>query len=407
MRRHRFPILIPTIVSCSVIWCTEGFHSVSTRLRPYSDLNNRLLHSSRYHESTGLTPLFFTNDENNNLSESQHELWNPSARKIITSLSAAGAIETGYLSFTKLFVPGGIDNICGDSMSPGGASSCGTVLNSPYANIDFGGTEIPLTLFGFAAYAAVTLLSVMPIQVRDENDSGRNESIRIAIIALTTAMATFSSFLLSLLFNVLHQSCPYCLLSALISLSMGFLVWTSGALPANRKRDGVKVGLGSFATATIASLALFLSVDEAAISAYSNNIMQGNGFSGGQIVALADDSTKKTDIPPPPITATSSERALKVGRDLKSLDAKMFGAYWCSHCYEQKQRLGKEAYMNIQYVECSKEGINSKSSLCKEKNIPGYPTWEINGILYPGDMYLDELEDIIEKELKKVDTLKL
>ena len=83
---------------------------------------------------------------------------------------------------------------------------------------------------------------------------------------------------------------------------------------------------------------------------------------------------------------------------LNTLDAKMFGAYWCSHCYEQKQRLGKEAFANVQYNECSKEGLNSRKDLCKEKNIPGYPTWEINGKLFPGDMYLDELEDIITNE---------
>jgi len=78
----------------------------------------------------------------------------------------------------------------------------------------------------------------------------------------------------------------------------------------------------------------------------------------------------------------------------------MFGAYWCSHCYEQKQRLGKEAFANVQYMECSKEGLNSKVDMCKERKVPGYPTWEINGKLFPGDMYLDELEDIIKDERK-------
>jgi Predicted membrane protein len=391
MGRRKYFLLSSTVVVGYLLWHAEGFHCFSsTRLRSYSEFSNRLLHSSK----------FSTSGENTDRSEPQHEAWNSSARKVITGLSAVGAVETGYLSFTKLFVPGGIDNICGDSMSPDASSSCGNVLNSPYANIDLGGTEIPLTLVGFVAYVAVSLLSAIPLLARD-NDTGRSDSNRIAILAITTAMATFSSFLLSLLFNVLHQSCPYCLLSAGISLSMGLVAWTSGALPANRKRDGVKVGLGSFVTATVASFALFLSVDEAAISAYSNNVMQGNGLMSGQIVALADDS-KKTNIPPPPITSTSSERALRIGQDLKSLNAKMFGAYWCSHCYEQKQRLGKEAYRNVQYVECSKEGLDSKSSLCKERNIPGYPTWEINGNLYPGDMYLDELEDIIQKELQKV-----
>ena len=55
---------------------------------------------------------------------------------------------------------------------------------------------------------------------------------------------------------------------------------------------------------------------------------------------------------------------------------------------------------NVGYVECSKEGLNSAAEMCKEKNIPGYPTWEIGGKLFPGEMYIDELENIV-KDFKK------
>lgn len=322
------------------------------------------------------------------------DVWSPSTRNAITALSAVGSAETFYLSYLKLFTSDGIQKICGDSSS--GASSCSSVLNSPYANIQLGDLSIPLTALGFLAYIIVAVLSVAP--KLSNNESEKNENNRIALLGITTAMATFSSFLLSLLFNIIHQNCPYCLLSAGLSISMGFLCWTSGALPVTRRSEGVKLGLGSFFATTLASFALFLSVDEVAMQAYSNDIMAANGLTSG-VVANAEQPKK--DIPPPPITATSSERSLKIGEDLKQLDAKMFGAYWCSHCYEQKQRLGKEAYRNVQYFECSKEGLNSKADMCKEKKIPGYPTWEINGNLYPGDMYLDELEDIIKNENAK------
>ena len=68
---------------------------------------------------------------------------------------------------------------------------------------------------------------------------------------------------------------------------------------------------------------------------------------------------------------------------------------WCSHCYEQKERLGKEAMLRIPYIECSKEGTNSQTSLCREKQIPGYPTWEINGKLFPGEQDIEELAEIV------------
>lgn len=34
----------------------------------------------------------------------------------------------------------------------------------------------------------------------------------------------------------------------------------------------------------------------------------------------------------------------------------MYGAFWCSHCYDQKQMFGKEAMAEFPYVECYPEG---------------------------------------------------
>ena len=51
---------------------------------------------------------------------------------------------------------------------------------------------------------------------------------------------------------------------------------------------------------------------------------------------------------------------------------------------------------NIRYIECSR--TNSQTSLCKDKNIPGYPTWEINGKLFPGEQEIDELQDGADTE---------
>ena len=83
----------------------------------------------------------------------------------------------------------------------------------------------------------------------------------------------------------------------------------------------------------------------------------------------------------------------------------MYGAYWCSHCFDQKEAFGKQVFshnnenpskFNIEYVECSKDGENSQTKLCKSKEVPGYPTWEIQGKLYPGEQELDELEDLVK-----------
>jgi hypothetical protein len=100
---------------------------------------------------------------------------------------------------------------------------------------------------------------------------------------------------------------------------------------------------------------------------------------------------------PPPIKKASTDRSMKLVDDLNSLNAKMYGAYWCSHCYNQKETLGKEAVEKFTYIECDKEGLSSQYGMCRAKDIPGYPTWEIKGKLYPGEKSLDELEQLVAK----------
>ncbi len=349
-------------------------------------------------------------DENVNVT-SKKQCWDPQIRKMFTVLSVIGMVETGYLSYIKLFDPNGMANICGGGEGGEGLSSCSSVLNSPYASLSLSDeVTIPLTLIGFLAYTAVAVLSAGPLLLSKANgtQSQQNDvdadvdvdvNNRVAILCTTTSMATFSSFLLSLLYTTLHQWCPYCILSAGLSLTMGLTAWTSNILPnVNRisRERGAKLGLGSFVTTTAASLLFFFTVDQSAITAYQNDVMAANGLANSNnIVATAKEVEK--NIPPPPITSTSSDRALKIGQDMKELNTRFFGAYWCSHCYDQKQRLGKEAMANVEYIECSKEGLNSQNALCKERGVPGYPTWEIGGKLYPGEMYLDELEEIIAK----------
>jgi hypothetical protein len=103
----------------------------------------------------------------------------------------------------------------------------------------------------------------------------------------------------------------------------------------------------------------------------------------------------------PKVTKRSSARAVKVGQRLKALNAKMYGAFWCSHCNNQKQELGVEVAKQFDYIECDKDGANTQYKLCRSTKITGYPTWEIKGELYPGEKDLGELENLlssIEKE---------
>jgi hypothetical protein len=97
---------------------------------------------------------------------------------------------------------------------------------------------------------------------------------------------------------------------------------------------------------------------------------------------------------PPEITEQSDSRSVRIARKLKQRDTKMYGAYWCNHCYDQKQKLGKKAFSKITYIECDRGGVDTQAKLCRQKRIPGYPTWEIDGELYPGELQMDDLETL-------------
>lgn len=72
----------------------------------------------------------------------------------------------------------------------------------------------------------------------------------------------------------------------------------------------------------------------------------------------------------------------------------MYGAYWCSHCANQKKLFG-EAFKYVDYVECDPSGPNANPDECKANNIEGYPTWIYNGQKFSGEQSLQKLAETI------------
>ncbi len=92
-----------------------------------------------------------------------------------------------------------------------------------------------------------------------------------------------------------------------------------------------------------------------------------------------------------PVTTTSTPSAIALAKHLRKIGAKVYTAYWCPHCYDQKQRFGQEAVSQLDIVECDRRGVNPQRELCIAKRIRGYPTWEIDGEFYPGNQSLENL----------------
>ena len=79
-----------------------------------------------------------------------------------------------------------------------------------------------------------------------------------------------------------------------------------------------------------------------------------------------------------------------LGRCMASKQVKMYGAYWCPHCAEQKEILGK-SYRFV-YVECGVPGSHAESEGCKALGVKEFPTWRFpGGGLAPGVFSVEEL----------------
>mmetsp|Transcript_8010 Transcript_8010/g.11581 ORF Transcript_8010/g.11581 Transcript_8010/m.11581 type:complete len:390 (+) Transcript_8010:134-1303(+) len=316
--------------------------------------------------------------------------FNPQLRRVMAGVASLGALETAYLTWNKLSESPNEIDLCN---TLGG--SCSDVLNGPYSLVP--STNIPLSAIGLLAYTMTALVAAAPlIGMLDVEKEKAENGNRILLLMLGTGLGTFSVFLMSLLYGVLHQSCLYCLASATLSITLCSCVWLGGVLPENDENNeatistttdsvtnpqfprsrALQAGMYSFLASVVASILLFASVDD----------------------SFAETTSASEKSAPPQITTHSSAQAVKVGKELKALNAQMYGAFWCSHCYDQKQTLGQEAFTSsVAYIECAKDGVDSQSQLCKEQGIPGYPTWVIGGQQFPGESDLEELQEIIQK----------
>ena len=60
---------------------------------------------------------------------------------------------------------------------------------------------------------------------------------------------------------------------------------------------------------------------------------------------------------------------------LAAKPAKMYGAYWCPHCADQKAMF-ESSFQYVPYVECGVPGSRDEAQLCKDAGIKHFPTWQ-------------------------------
>tara|TARA_A100000164_G_scaffold364487_1_gene382843 strand:- start:240 stop:629 length:390 start_codon:yes stop_codon:yes gene_type:complete len=94
------------------------------------------------------------------------------------------------------------------------------------------------------------------------------------------------------------------------------------------------------------------------------------------------------------VTSESSNESIALAKYLKNNGVVKYSAYWCPNCLDQSELFGKEAYKELNVVECAPEGKNSQTQLCIDKNIKGFPSWEINGKIIIGVQTLKDLSEL-------------
>ena len=268
------------------------------------------------------------------------------SRPIMGTIAIIGAIGTAFLTVVKL--RGDISGVCA-------SGGCDVVLSSPYATV-FG---LPLTLFGFLGYLAMAIFAFAPLIVTAE----KNKKLHTQLDRTTglflflggTAMVAFSGYLMYLLATEIKAVCLYCITSAIFSLSL-FVLSIVG-------RTWDDIGQLFFSGIAVVMITLV-----GTLGVYAGV----NGTAAG----------------------ASSPGAIELASHLSETDAKMFGAYWCAHCQDQKELFGKQAFKKVDYVECAQDGENSQTQLCRSEGIQAFPTWKIDGELHQGVQTLDELANL-------------
>jgi len=73
--------------------------------------------------------------------------------------------------------------------------------------------------------------------------------------------------------------------------------------------------------------------------------------------------------------------------------AKFYGAFWCSHCNNQKKAFGS-SQQYLPFVECSSDDGKEQLQICKDEGIEGYPTWVFaDGTRLSGEVSFETLAE--------------
>lgn len=271
----------------------------------------------------------------------------------VGGLAGLGAVETLYLTLGKFL----------DVQVACPSEGCETVLNSTYASL-FG---LPLSLYGCITYLGVATLAAVCHQ-RQQSGESVPAALSSALLGGSAVLSTTSAILLYILFTKLNgQQCVWCFTSAALSFTaLSCLLIT---MPRRQLQEALLPGL-SFTLAAVLLLPLGLGVYD----------------------SQAEFELAYKDVE---VTTKSTDQALALVTRLRQAGAKMYGAFWCVHCLEQKEKFGEEAMKSFPYVECYPDGWKRGikiADVCDAAGVRSFPTWIIGNEVLEGGQPIATLE---------------
>jgi len=274
-------------------------------------------------------------------------------------LATIGVIDTGSITLSKW---GWIGDLSCSSTGLFGCNGCEKVLSSAWGSL----LGQPLALFGLLGYGAVLLMAVVPLVLQGDLRVSFGQKSWWGLFLLSTGMAVFSGVLLGVMAFGIRDCCPFCILSAGLSSALFVLSLIGGDW-----EDRGQLIFSGVITALLVGVI-------------------GLGWAASVGRPVVDSAPGVA----PPVRSESNAGQIALAEHLTASGAKIYTAYWCPHCHDQKELFGRQATEKLTVVECAPDGRNSQRELCEAKKIEGYPTWEINGQLDSGVKPLAKLAEV-------------
>lgn len=248
----------------------------------------------------------------------------------LLALAAAGILLSAYLTWTRA--------AHAPVYCPLG-TGCDIVQSSRYAAV-FG---VPVALLGLVFYAALSVIAARPLTPERRFALG---------LPLAAAGLGASAVFIVVQLTAIRATCTLCLASAALSVAIAVLLF------AGRPR---RVTAGPWAAGAVAlALAVLVLV---------------GGYAASR----------------PPSAAASYVEEL--ARHLTNSEVKLYGAYWCPHCEDQKAMFGRAAGL-LPYIECDGRSPVGQPAVCAAAQVRAYPTWDIAGKRYEGVLSLAQLAQL-------------